>query len=122
MPRMPREVDKLVDIINSKKFSENRFGRALRMILHVASVLTDSADLDEKIITGVSFLYGHYDNLESKTRIKLNAIINTIYERNKDVINKYSNEDLIVNLVEAYKMSSVGEELVFLLKILLFQH
>ena len=52
----------------------------------------------------------------------MNGIINTIYDRNKEVINKFSNEEWIVNLVEAYKQTNVNEEVVFILKILLFQH
>ena len=52
----------------------------------------------------------------------MNGIVNTIYDRNKEVINKLSNEDWIVNLVEAYKQANANEELLFLLKILLFQH
>ena len=36
-------------------------------------------------------------------------------------MNKYSNDTLIGHFVEAYKLSSNHEEIVFLLKILLFQ-
>jgi hypothetical protein len=54
---MPRELDKLIDIVNTKKFTENRFNRAIRIILIIAELLIDSKDLDEKIIKGVSFLY-----------------------------------------------------------------
>jgi hypothetical protein len=71
---------------------------------------------------GVSPLYENYDIIESRTRIKMNSIINTIYDRNKDAVNKFSNEEWLVNLIEAYKQTSVNEELLFLLKILLFQH
>jgi hypothetical protein len=102
-------LDKLIDVVNAKKFTENRFGRVIRILLMVAEALIDSKDLDERIIKGVSFLYEFYDSLEAKTRIKLNNIISVVYERNKEVINMFSNESWIINLVEAYKGSSVNE-------------
>ena len=43
-----------------------------------------------------------------------------IYDRNKTVINKFSSDTFINNLVEAYKSTSVGEEILVLLKIVLF--
>lgn len=51
----------------------------------------------------------------------MNEIINIIFERNKELLNKYSNDTMISQFVEAYKLSSHQEELLFLLKILIFQ-
>jgi hypothetical protein len=112
----------MLEIIRGKKFNEYRFNRAVRIVLRVSEILNDNSDLDDKIVSGVSSLYGNYDQIESKTRVKLNSIISTIYDRNKEVINKFSNEEWILSLVEAYKQTNINEELVFLLKILLFQH
>ncbi len=42
-------------------------------------MLSDSNDLDEKIVNGIVTLYENYDMIESKTRIKVNAIINTVF-------------------------------------------
>jgi predicted AlkP superfamily pyrophosphatase or phosphodiesterase len=118
---MVREVDKLIDIIKTKKFSENRFSRAIRIILKVAEIITDNSDLDESILVGVGTLYEYYDSIDAKTKVKLNYIVNIIYDRNKEVINKYSNETWIGNIIEAYKQSNSNEEIIFLLKILQFQ-
>ena len=88
----------------------------------MSEILVDNNDLDEKIVMGIYPIYENYELVESRTRIKMNDIINTIYDRNKEVINKYSNEEWIVNLIEAYKQTTANEELLFLLKLLLFQH
>jgi hypothetical protein len=71
---------------------------------------------------GVTPLYEYYDQLDPKGKVKLNAIVNTIFQRNKNAVNRYSNEKWIIQLVEAYKSCLASEELIFLLKILLFQH
>ena len=71
---------------------------------------------------GIRQLYEHYESLEARTRLKVNATVDTIYERNKDCINKYSDDGWIVGLVEAYKSTHANEELAFLLKLLMFQH
>ncbi len=44
---MVREAGKLIDIIKTKKFSENRFNRALRIILKISEMVIDNKDLDE---------------------------------------------------------------------------
>lgn len=69
-------------------------------------MIADNAELDEHILTGITKLYEHYDSIEPKTKVKVNSIINTIYERNKELVNKFSNEDWIVSIVEAYKQSN----------------
>ncbi len=71
---------------------------------------------------GVTPLYEYYDQFTPKGRIKLNGIVNTIFQRNKNAVNRYSNDKWIVQLVEAYKSCLANEELIFLLRILLFQH
>jgi hypothetical protein len=43
---MARELDKLLDIVNTKKYDENRFNRAIRIILAISELLIDSKDLD----------------------------------------------------------------------------
>lgn len=43
---MVREVGKLIDIIKTKKFSETRYTRAIRIILKVTEIIVDNADLD----------------------------------------------------------------------------
>lgn len=78
-------------------------------MLRVSEILNDNNELDEKIVSGISPLYSNYDQIESKTRIKLNSIVSTIYDRNKEVINKFSNEEWILSLVEAYKQVNVNE-------------
>ena len=39
--------------------------------------------------------------------MRLNKIVDVIYERNKTVINKYSTDNFITNLVEAYKSTTI---------------
>jgi hypothetical protein len=46
VPRMVKEVDKMLEIIRGKKFNETRFNRAIRIVLHVSEILTDNVDLD----------------------------------------------------------------------------
>ena len=104
-----------------KKFNENRFARVLKVINKVIGIIHDSHELDDKVFSSVSSLYANYESIETETRIKANEIINVIFERNKEIVNKYSNETLVSHFVEAYKLSSNHEELTFLLKILLFQ-
>lgn len=88
---MLKEIEKMLEIIRSKKYNENRFNRAIRIVLRVSEILNDNGELDEKIVSGVAGLYGSYDQIEGKTRVRLNAIVSTIYDRNKEVINKFSN-------------------------------
>lgn len=80
---MVREVSKLIDIIKTKKFSESRYTRAIRIILKVSEIIVDNADLDELILNGVGNLYEYYDSIDAKTKIKINNIINVIFERNR---------------------------------------
>ena len=54
-------------------------------------------------MNGIRQLYDHYESIDPRTRIKLNATVDAIYERNKDVVNKYSDDGWIVGMVEAYK-------------------
>lgn len=88
----------------------------------MSQIINDSPDLDEKIFIKSIALYESYSSIQVETRMKLNSIISTIYDRNKDIVNKYSNEEFICNLIEAYKSTATNEEIVFLLKIMLFQH
>lgn len=66
-------------------------------------------------------LYESYEPLEQSLRVKLNECVNILFERNKELMNKYSNDSLISQLVEAYKTANQQDELLFLLKILIFQ-
>lgn len=36
-------------------------------------------------------LYSYYDSIEAKTKVKINSIINIIYDRNRELLNKFSN-------------------------------
>lgn len=44
-------------------------------------------------------LYENYESIELDTRIKMNETINTIFDRNKEVLNRYTNETLIAQFV-----------------------
>ncbi len=60
--------------------------------------------------------------MEEKARMRLNQIVDVIYERNKAVINKFSSDTFLTNLVESYKSTNSIEEILILLKILLFEN
>lgn len=115
------EVDKILEVVRMKKSNELRFSRGLKVLAKVASIVHSSHELDEKLFAGVSELYSHYESIETESRVKMNEILNSIFERNKEIVNKYSNETLLGHLVEAYKLATNHEELIFLLKILLFE-
>ncbi len=78
--------------------------------------------MDEDILTVMTKLYSYYDSIEAKTKTKINHIINIIYDRNKELLNKFSNEDWITSIIEAYKLATTNEEDIFLLRILQFQN
>jgi hypothetical protein len=46
VPRMVKEVDKMLEVVRGKKFNETRFNRAIRIVLRIAEILTDNHDLD----------------------------------------------------------------------------
>lgn len=54
---MLKEIEKMLDIIGGKKYNETRFNRAVRLVLKVTEMLSDSNDLDEKILNGIIPLY-----------------------------------------------------------------
>ena len=58
---MLKEVEKLLDIISGKKYNDARFNRAIRIVLKITEMLSDSNDLDEKIVNGIINLYENYD-------------------------------------------------------------
>lgn len=69
------------------------------MLVSVVSIVTDHSELDDKIFVVVSKLYENYEVIEQDVRIKVNEIVNIIYERNKELLNKYSNDTLISQFV-----------------------
>lgn len=68
----------------------------------------------------VSRVYECYGEMEERTRVKVNEIVSVLLERNKEVVNRHSNEAWISSLVEAYKQPSTNQETIFLLRILQF--
>ena len=92
-----------------KKFNENRFGRTIKILAKVVSIIHSSALLDEKVFLAVTALYAHYETIETEVRIKINFVVNVIFDRNKELVNKYSNDTMVGHLVEAYKLASNHE-------------
>ncbi len=43
MGKMVKELGKLLDIVKTKKFNENRFNRAVRIALKYTEIITDNA-------------------------------------------------------------------------------
>lgn len=41
--------------------------------------IADNTELDEKIIGKLIFLYEFYEEIDNKTRIRMNAIVNTVF-------------------------------------------
>lgn len=55
--------------------------------------------MDEGVIATCFQVYELYESLGEKTRWRLNKIVDVIFERNKDAINKFSSDEFISNLV-----------------------
>ena len=86
-------------LIYSNLNSEYNFIIFLLTLVSVVSIVTDHSELDDKIFVVVSKLYENYEVIEQDVRIKVNEIVNIIYERNKELLNKYSNDTLISQFV-----------------------
>lgn len=59
-----QELPKILEIIGRKRFNENRFNRAIRIVNKIVPLIVDYGEFDEKVILSLFDLFENYEQIE----------------------------------------------------------